>query len=593
MNNKNALRGATNARYKNEKIYQLQQLCRNLWSWDNNSDVTITIYYTNMITRDQKIIYARKDALERNTFLKRMLRRRKGYPNNTSSIDFGFDVDIRIFESVVRYLNSGSIWITESNVFAINRLSDYLGEEDLVEFCNNFIMTNASNKNIIEINHFARDTDSTNYKLVNKVRKYICENFTDLAKRSDAMQWPAALLIEVLSSDEVIVYNEESVLQFASRWLRADFAKRKEFMNDVLGKIRFSFIDPQNLLDTTDDDVNLKLRQLSSTCMMSKSNNTTRDVVKPRRYFEGLYILYIKTHSGDDDNRNAKFIFQRFSTIDSYVQTLTPPPRALGQYPGVVIDDKMYFIGEDLGERDYSREVNMYDLSRNTWSSVAPMNFARHSPEYYAMGGKIYVFDGYKGSSVEVYDPDENCWEILPGSTELRRRLYFWKRTVVVGDSFYIFHGGRDPSEGCTILKYSPSNNKVVELPHRHKVGVKPVMYVQDSKVFIFKTNQELLVYDTDSGVFEETNFTRPQQMCLSENQWKWISRCVCNSRICFVQYEDGCRRKIYYLTRTGQKMMKASGNALQLSGNWLNFEKTFPVNYSDHKLEERLLCIV
>jgi N-acetylneuraminic acid mutarotase len=63
--------------------------------------------------------------------------------------------------------------------------------------------------------------------------------------------------------------------------------------------------------------------------------------------------------------------------------------------------------------------VERYDISTDTWTTVAPLPSPRSDLAAATIGGKIYVFGGCRGSfnilsDVDVYDPATDTWSTLP-----------------------------------------------------------------------------------------------------------------------------------------------------------------------------------
>ena len=103
--------------------------------------------------------------------------------------------------------------------------------------------------------------------------------------------------------------------------------------------------------------------------------------------------------------------------------------------PGVaVLDRKIYVTGGGFGFGRTTSHAECYDPATDTWSrqsaslksQVASMNIAREGHELIALHGRLYSIGGYNGGfgesnvvdSVEVYDPGNNTWTILPQKLE-------------------------------------------------------------------------------------------------------------------------------------------------------------------------------
>ena len=88
-----------------------------------------------------------------------------------------------------------------------------------------------------------------------------------------------------------------------------------------------------------------------------------------------------------------------------------------------ILDRKIYVTGGS--PRGIGRTIShaeCYDPTTDTWSQVANMNIAREGHELIALHGRLYAIGGYNGDfgesnivySIEVYDPGNNTWTVLP-----------------------------------------------------------------------------------------------------------------------------------------------------------------------------------
>lgn len=76
---------------------------------------------------------------------------------------------------------------------------------------------------------------------------------------------------------------------------------------------------------------------------------------------------------------------------------------------------RIFIMGGFNGQ--YLNSVEAFDITRNRWSSMAPMICEREAAQAGVANGYLYVVGGYdyagKFSSIERYDPKKNTWILV------------------------------------------------------------------------------------------------------------------------------------------------------------------------------------
>jgi N-acetylneuraminic acid mutarotase len=150
---------------------------------------------------------------------------------------------------------------------------------------------------------------------------------------------------------------------------------------------------------------------------------------------------------------------ERYDPVTNTWATLTPMPTARAAAAAAVFDNSIYVIGGRLSGGGpcsggpYLATVERYDIDTNTWSTVAPLPFARSDLAAREHGGKIYVFGGCNGfftgflKDVSVYDPVKDTWTsgLAPMPTA-RASLV----AGISGDNVYAIGGWNGTGTGLT-----------------------------------------------------------------------------------------------------------------------------------------------
>jgi hypothetical protein len=77
-----------------------------------------------------------------------------------------------------------------------------------------------------------------------------------------------------------------------------------------------------------------------------------------------------------------------------------------------------FFSGGWHASTENTNKVERYDILKNIWNFVSPMNERRYRPGVAVLNGKIYVLGGEEGwdhyhDTIECYDPMTDKWEVV------------------------------------------------------------------------------------------------------------------------------------------------------------------------------------
>ena len=108
-------------------------------------------------------------------------------------------------------------------------------------------------------------------------------------------------------------------------------------------------------------------------------------------------------------------------------QRVASMPRGLQGHAAAVISGKIYMTGGSRSHLALGSSVNsayVYDPQADVWTQLTSMGAARKNHASAAVGGKLYVFGGWVGSTglstAEVYDPASDGWAQVTSLTSER-----------------------------------------------------------------------------------------------------------------------------------------------------------------------------
>ena len=162
----------------------------------------------------------------------------------------------------------------------------------------------------------------------------------------------------------------------------------------------------------------------------------------------GMYGEDCFVPGGDYGDSMASVCISNTTRVDIYdIGTRSWSVHELPRYytgPGnaITVDNRVYFSGGmDTAGRTYSNKVDVYDGSKNIWSTIS-LSDSRSSPTVASIGNKIFFAGGYNypagvSNKVDIYDVSSNSFS---AATLSEARIV--SAAVVVGHKILFTGGG-------------------------------------------------------------------------------------------------------------------------------------------------------
>lgn len=164
-------------------------------------------------------------------------------------------------------------------------------------------------------------------------------------------------------------------------------------------------------------------------------------------------------------------------------------------HASVVVNGKLYVLG---GEPSY-RASEVYDPTTDQWSWIEPTPWGHGYGSAAAVGGKIYLFDGWDRTRTAMYDPATDEWK------EMERRPDDGVNKAValtVGDSIYLV-GARsaDFAAGTRVFRYDTKKNSWDERREAPTLRGEVAACVANGKIYLLGGKTDMV---TVTGLVEE-----------------------------------------------------------------------------------------
>lgn len=213
------------------------------------------------------------------------------------------DVESSALGSLINYAYTGRIEITTENVESLLYGAWVLHVGPVRDFCCDFLAERMNCENVLEIRQFAFNLDCQN--LIEKLDKFICENFEVVSKTEDFFHLPFDVVKHLIKRDDLRVSSEDVVLRAVLNWAQTSPIEKESYFRNLLGDIRIIYLTQKYY-----DEVIAKeeiVRQVFSLIMfvqegvLSLSENKKLEIypeiqprspLRPERYTRAVYILF-------------------------------------------------------------------------------------------------------------------------------------------------------------------------------------------------------------------------------------------------------------------------------------------------------------
>ncbi|XP_071966040.1 kelch-like protein 20 [Antedon mediterranea] len=378
------------------------------------------------------------------------------------------DLEADAVDSIVDFMYTTKINVTESNVQNILIGASLLQLENLLEICCTFLQDQLHPTNSIGIHNFARRHGCS--KLQASAQKYTKQNFTKVADNEEFINLAVNDLIDIIEADDINVQKEADVYESVVKWIRFDDARQK-YAAKVFEHVRFPMMAWKFLTNKVVQD---KIVTVAADCQ--------RFYDEARRYhgsqfYPGLHwevsirtvprisynSRYIYVIGGElNPGRSTTSVMERYSpSLDCWctLPSMKVSRRAFG---AVTVDDIIYCVG---GSNSSVLNVNeCFDPQTNCWRTVSPMQACRSSVAVTTLMGFVFACGGYDGysslSSAEKFDPVANEWSSIAEMNGPRSMAC----AVTFAGSVFVIGGYDGITDLNTVERYSPVQNRWAEL---------------------------------------------------------------------------------------------------------------------------------
>uniref|UniRef100_A0A1A9ZNW4 Kelch-like protein diablo n=1 Tax=Glossina pallidipes TaxID=7398 RepID=A0A1A9ZNW4_GLOPL len=377
------------------------------------------------------------------------------------------DVNINVVETLVEYVYTGTITLTEDNVEELLITSDLFQIDWVKKECENFLESIMNSSNCFQIWRLA---DMTSCKSLRDVaHKYILGHFDDLFESEELLLLRFKEIKELITDDHLSVRSEDNVYKTVLNWVKYDQNNRKVHLVELMSYIRLHLISPPFL----------------------RNNVSTEPLLKEDPKYDKLLL---------------DAAFYQLTPVNE--RKCVPGRVRIKKIPECCNENfHVFLLGgnepDDCLHRQHNR-CKVYDFSRRKLVSIANMNSRRSSNSAIALNGFIYSVGGKGGlegtlETAERYDPFNKRWNYIASMMNPR------KNTAICTHNHSIYAIGGTGSR--SVEKYSPALNIWEWSVDVHKYGDQCHAAALADNIYCFVDNSRFC-FDPREGRWHKLNDT-------------------------------------------------------------------------------------
>ncbi|EDO42382.1 predicted protein [Nematostella vectensis] len=365
-------------------------------------------------------------------------------------------------ELLVEFAYTARIQVSEDNVQALLPAASLLQLESVKDACCEFLKNQLHPSNCLGIRSFAdvhvcTDLHESSYR-------FALQHFVEVSQTEEFMLLKVNEVLDLISSNDLNVKNEEQVFNGVISWVKHDADSRRKYIARLLHHVRLCL--------------------LSRECLMMRVE--TEEMIKGSEECKDLLIEAMKYHLLPEKRMMLECtrsecrrpsgqvpilfaigggsLFAIHSECECYDPRIdrwcmiTPMSTKRARVGVGVVNGCIYAVGGYDGSVDLAT-VEVYCPQDNQWSTVTPMGTRRSCLGVAVISGLIYAVGGYDGASclnsIERYDPLTAQWTSVAAMSTKRRYV----RVGVVGGIIYAVGGYDGSSHLNTVECFDPVTN--------------------------------------------------------------------------------------------------------------------------------------
>ena len=378
-------------------------------------------------------------------------------------------VDEQSLRLLVDFIYSGHASVAEEHLPTVLGLSERLCIPGLRQSCAEHLLRQLSIENAIRFRNLGQVVKCT--ELYEAAHHLIMDEFHAVSQTPSFLELDAAVLKELISSDDLAIASEKDVFDAVIRWAEHDETNRKSELVHLLGFVRLGLLTLDTLAKRVApcpliqkyvaQDPSFQAMLNSAITYVGSQNDGKARLEGPqtrlRSGSRGRYMMVVGGRKGADAHALSNVWMLDRVHYDWYELEPMISPRK--QLAAAELDGKLYVCGGWDGSQ-YLRGVEFYEPGPKSWRQASLMQVARGSFGLATMQGELWAAGGYDGNrhlaSVERFNASAQVWSAAAPLITARSGLRLVHFANQSGHSLFAIGGFDGQSVLPNVERYDP-----------------------------------------------------------------------------------------------------------------------------------------
>ncbi|XP_039626957.1 kelch repeat and BTB domain-containing protein 12 isoform X1 [Polypterus senegalus] len=398
---------------------------------------------------------------------------------------------------ILNFMYNSELELTNSNIQDVTTTAFVFQMEEVLKSCEKYMLDHMDASNCLGIYHFAKQIVAE--EMSHQAKKYLYQHFAEVCLQDEILEIEVHQLLSLISSDDLNVSREESILDLVLRWVNYSRDTRSYHLPQLLRQVRLILVNPTFLREALRRNTALLCNSVCYEIITS-----ALDAIDKKNHLGTLQLRYgmettalllcIGNNGYGIKSRHGSFADASFcyapTTKRTYFITSPRYGEALGYVcTGVVTEDNDILVAGEAGALKLSRQktknVEIYRYrteGRGCWDHLCSTDY-REMYALGAVGNTLYILGGQMKmknqylitNSVAKFSMEKNQWRTaspLPvplachSVVTLNNRLYVfggWMPQMDHPDDepdrlnnrMFQFDPGKDKWTECSPMKFA------------------------------------------------------------------------------------------------------------------------------------------
>ena len=365
-----------------------------------------------------------------------------------------------VMEDALKYLYTGNVTVVEGRAHNLIATANFLLLPGLKTMAANVLKETVTTENCVFNYYFAEKYECVELK--DKCRDVINANFSVVMETEDFLKLDQKQVMEWVSSDDVIVKEEENIFKGIVKWVSHNKSEREGDFPELLHQVRLPFLSHDFLLDElVKDELITKNPVFCSNFVINAMKvvlSSSDSPQQPRKcqetHIDGIFIC------------GGKRALCYFPQKDMWYRLADSPFQDYEDHHTLVeYESNIYVADGKTRQLGKSHVLEFYSPLKNSWGTAQRSDDITDFTCFTVLKGDMYAtcFDNlFSKGRICRYESEKNCWQDIDAPPCLPNRA-----CIVADEQFlYIIGGTLDWGESavCTTKRFDPINNKLEEV---------------------------------------------------------------------------------------------------------------------------------